>query len=119
MGYRTRIGSTGLELSGGQRQRIFIARAIYREPEILILDEATSSLDTVTEAEVMQRILKHFQGRSVIIAAHRLSTIIDADTIVVLKNGRIVESGNHQELLNKGSYYSELVAKQLVDGSFN
>lgn len=114
MGYQTRIGKTGLELSGGQRQRIFIARAVYREPEILMLDEATSSLDAVSEATVMQNIFKHFKGRTVIVAAHRLSTIRNADKIIVMNQGRVVESGNHSTLMDANGHYRKLVEHQLI-----
>ena len=114
MGYHTRIGKTGVELSGGQRQRIFIARAVYREPELLMLDEATSSLDAITEAEVMENIFRHFEGRTVIVAAHRLSTVRCADRILVMQKGRIVESGSHDELMSNDGYYRHLVKRQLV-----
>lgn len=114
MGYNTNIGSIGLELSGGQQQRLMIARAIYKDPEILILDEATSSLDANNEAIILNNIKKLWSGRTIIIVAHRLSTIIDADQIVFMKDGHVHEIGTHKSLLDsKGGYYS-LVQKQMA-----
>lgn len=107
-GFNTYIGENGTQLSGGQRQRIAIARALYRQPEILILDEATSSLDSISEGHV-QRTIAAFneQGRTVIIIAHRLSTVMNADRIVVLHQGELVEEGDHPGLMNvKGYYYN-------------
>ena len=112
-GTDTKIGEDGLQLSQGQRQRILLARVIYKRPEYIFLDEATNSLDTKNENDIMAYIKKNLKGHTVIIVAHRLSTIRDADSIVVLENGRVAEQGVHSQLLcNKGIYY-QLVQAQL------
>ena len=112
-GFETQIGENGALLSGGQKQRIAIARALYKNPEILLMDEATSSLDTNSEQIVKQTIDDFkLQGKTVIVIAHRLSTIANADTILVMENGQIIESGNHQSLLQLKSKYFELWNKQ-------
>jgi len=104
-GYQTNIGDMGGKLSGGQRQRISIARAVLKNPPILILDEATSALDTESERLVQDALIKLMENRTSIVIAHRLSTIIHADEIYVLSDGRIVEHGNHKQLLSvKGEY---------------
>ncbi|MCM1141654.1 MAG: peptidase domain-containing ABC transporter [Muribaculum sp.] len=113
LGIYSRIGKTGLDISGGQQQRILIARAIYRNPQILILDEATSSLDAITEAKIMNNIFSKFETRTLIIAAHRLSTIRNADSIFVINNGKIVENGTHDDLILRGGDYFNLVNKQI------
>jgi ATP-binding cassette subfamily B protein len=113
-GYRTRVGERGVQLSGGQRQRVAIARAILRDPAILILDEATSSLDAESESLVLQALDRLMQGRTALIIAHRLSTVRRADRIYVLKDGRTVESGTHDELVaQEGGIYRTFSRLQL------
>jgi len=114
-GFQTYLGENGVLLSGGQKQRVAIARALYKNPEILILDEATSSLDTESEL-VIQNTLNEFrsQSKTMVVIAHRLSTIINADTILVMKDGQIIEQGNHQELISQDSVYKSMWEKQSV-----
>ncbi|MEW5807093.1 MAG: ATP-binding cassette domain-containing protein, partial [Acidobacteriota bacterium] len=107
-GYDTDVGPRGATLSGGQRQRIAIARALVRDPKILILDEATSSLDLEEEALIQEALERLLADRTTIIIAHRLSTIVNADEIVVLDEGKILEKGKHDELVEKGGLYSNL-----------
>ena len=114
-GFQTYLGENGSQLSGGQRQRIAIARALYKNPEVLILDEATSSLDTESE-QVIQKTLQDFrnQGKTMIVIAHRLSTIANSDQILVMKEGQIIEQGKHHELLAKDSVYRSMWNKQSI-----
>ncbi len=111
-GFDTLIGENGRGLSGGQKQRLLIARALYRKPKYLFLDEATNALDTINERKIVEALDNAFQDKTVIVVAHRLSTIRHADQIVVLHQGHIVEVGNHESLIEKGGYYAELVASQ-------
>jgi ATP-binding cassette subfamily B protein/subfamily B ATP-binding cassette protein MsbA len=114
-GYNTRVGERGVKLSGGQKQRISIARALLKDAPILILDEATSSVDTQTEKQIQEALENLMKNRTTIVIAHRLSTIRDADQIIVLQDGEIIESGRHDELLSKQGLYSELCRAQSTD----
>ena len=114
-GLETEVGDRGIQLSGGQKQRIAIARAIIKDPTILILDEATSALDSASEKLVQDALDNLMQGRTSFVIAHRLSTIRNADKILVVQNGEIVESGNHEELVRSGGAYSRLVSMQNVE----
>jgi ATP-binding cassette, subfamily B, multidrug efflux pump len=114
-GYKTMVGERGITLSGGQKQRTAIARAILRDPRILILDDALSSVDTLTEERILQHLAGVMQGRTVILISHRVSTVRQADNIVVLSSGRIVEQGTHAELVAAGGYYADLSQKQTLE----
>jgi subfamily B ATP-binding cassette protein MsbA len=116
-GYNTLIGERGLKLSGGERQRLAIARAILRDPPILILDEATSALDTESERVVQMALANLMRHRTTLVIAHRLSTIQNADRIVVLDRGRIMEIGSHEELLRRGGIYKRLYSMQFADAT--
>ncbi len=117
MGYNTRIGASGMGISGGQKQRILIARAIYKNPDYLFFDEATSALDSTNESEIMKKLDLFFKNRTVVVVAHRLSTVKKADNIIVLDKGEIIERGDHQELVNKRGVYYRLVKDQLELGN--
>src|SRR5690606_30039573 len=115
-GYDTNIGERGDKLSGGQRQRICIARAVLRNPPIMLLDEATSALDTESEKLVQDSLYKLMENRTTVVIAHRLSTIQSADLIVVIENGQIVEQGNHHDLIDKDGLYKRLIdMQQFID----
>lgn len=115
--YNTRIGSDGVGLSQGQKQRILIARAVYKTPDFIFLDEATNALDAKNERSIVENLGRFYAGRTVVVVAHRLSTVKNADQIVVLDGGRVVESGSHEELTRmRGAYYC-LVKNQLELGS--
>ena len=113
MGYNTKIGMEGNGVSQGQRQRILIARAIYKNPEYLFFDEATNALDATNERLIMNNLYDFYKGKTVVVAAHRLSTVMNADQIVVMKKGRIVEVGTHRELVDRRGEYYALVKNQL------
>jgi ATP-binding cassette subfamily B multidrug efflux pump len=113
--YETMVGERGITLSGGQKQRTALARAIVRDPRILILDDSLSSVDTQTEERILSRLRGIMRGRTTILIAHRTSTVRDADQIVVLRDGRITERGTHDELLARGGYYADLYQKQLLE----
>jgi ATP-binding cassette subfamily B protein/subfamily B ATP-binding cassette protein MsbA len=115
-GYHTFIGERGVKLSGGQRQRLAIARAVLADPKILILDEATSNLDTESERLIQQSLSKLLEGRTSFVIAHRLSTVAHADQIVVIDAGRIVETGSHTELMAASGRYRQMVNVQMSNG---
>ncbi|GFP09120.1 ABC transporter ATP-binding protein [Lactobacillus helveticus] len=111
-GYQTLVGENGLSLSGGQRQRMSIARAVLKDTHILILDDALSAVDAKTETEILSALRKERENKTTMIAAHRLTSVMDADLILVLKNGQIVERGNHQQLLAENGWYAEMWRRQ-------
>lgn len=117
LGYNTKIGMEGNGISQGQRQRLLIARAVYKNPEYIFLDEATNALDANNEKEIMEHLHEFYKGKTVVVVAHRLSTVKDADKIVVLDSGHIVEEGTHQELVAKQGVYYKLVKNQLELGN--
>ena len=117
LGYNTKIGANGHGLSEGQKQRLLIARVIYKNPDIIIFDEATNSLDANNEKVIVENLSEFFEGKTVIIVAHRLSTVRNADKIVVLDSGRIIEAGSHDDLIGKKGAYYNLVKNQLELGS--
>jgi ATP-binding cassette subfamily B protein len=117
LGYNTKIGANGHSLSEGQKQRLLIARVIYKNPDIIIFDEATNSLDANNEKVIVDNLTEFFQGKTVIVVAHRLSTVINADKIIVLDSGRIIETGNHESLIMKQGAYFNLVKNQLDLGN--
>jgi ATP-binding cassette subfamily B protein len=114
-GYETMLGERGITLSGGQKQRTSIARAVMRSPRILILDDALSAVDTVTEEEILHRLRGVMRGRTCILISHRISTVKDADRIVVLHEGAVAEEGTHDELVAQGGIYADLYRKQLLE----
>ena len=115
--FNTKIGRDGMGLSQGQKQRILIARAIYKNPDYLFLDEATNSLDASNEYDIVTNLEEFYAGKTVVIVAHRLSTVRNADQIIVLKHGQVVEIGNHESLTAKRGTYYKLVRNQLELGS--
>ncbi len=118
--FNTIVGESGTKLSGGQKQRIAIARAFLKNAPIILLDEATSSLDTESENKIQLALDKLIVGKTTIIVAHRLSTIVDADEIITIHDGKIIETGKHLELVNKGGLYSKLYSEnQKYNGKSN
>lgn len=116
-GYNTKIGSSGSNISGGQKQRILIARSVYKNPSYIFFDEATSALDANNEKVIMEKLQEFYQGKTVVIVAHRLSTVKNADQIIVLEKGKVIEIGNHKELTQQRGMYYSLVKNQLELGN--
>jgi ATP-binding cassette subfamily B protein len=114
-GLDTLIGERGITLSGGQKQRTAIARALVRDPAILILDDALSAVDTATEERILRSLREIRKGRTVLIVSHRVSSVKDADSIIVLDEGRIVERGTHDSLLARNGYYADLYRRQTLE----
>ncbi len=117
LGLKTKIGASGNGISGGQKQRILIARAVYKNPQFILFDEATSALDAENEKIIHNNLQEFFKGKTVIVIAHRLSTVKNADQIIVLKQGSITEQGTHESLVEKKSDYFNLVKNQLELGN--
>ncbi|WP_457578695.1 ATP-binding cassette domain-containing protein [Ensifer adhaerens] len=118
-GYETRVGERGLKLSGGEKQRVAIARAILKRPQIMVFDEATSALDTATEREIQTNLREISRHHTTMIIAHRLSTVVEADEIIVLGAGRIIERGSHAELLKRGGQYAAMWKSQVDEATFS
>jgi len=118
-GYETEVGERGLKLSGGEKQRVAIARTLLKNPEIILFDEATSALDTRTEQDILSTMRAVARDRTTLTIAHRLSTVIDADRILVLDQGRLAESGSHGELLRRGGLYAEMWARQASEADLD
>jgi ATP-binding cassette subfamily B protein len=116
-GWATLVGERGLKLSGGEKQRVAIARMVLKDPRLLVLDEATSALDTVTERALQTAIRQITRGRTSLVIAHRLSTVVDADRLVVMEAGRVVESGTHAQLLAQGGRYAHLWSDQQAEAA--
>ena len=114
-GYSTMIGERGVTLSGGQKQRISIARALIKQPNILLLDDSLSAVDTATEKEIQRNLDEVLSGKTAIIITHRIFSLIQLDNILVLDDGKIVEQGTHAELLAKGGVYTDIYMKQLTE----
>ena len=117
MSYNTKIGPEGIGLSQGQKQRILIARAIYKNPEFIFFDEATNALDANNEKVILENLNEFFTGKTVVVVAHRLSTVKSADQIIVLEKGKIAEIGTHEELTGRRGAYYQLVKNQLELGN--
>ena len=118
LGYNTKIGMEGNGVSQGQRQRILIARAVYKNPDFIFLDEATNALDANNEREIMEQLHAFYKGRTVVVVAHRLSTVRDADKIVVLKDGAVAEQGSPAQLLQEGGIFAHMVQLQTESQSW-
>ena len=114
-GFETAVGERGLTLSGGQKQRAALARAIAVDPRILVLDDALSAVDTETEEQILEGLRDVRRGRTTFLVSHRVSTVKDADLIVALRDGRVVEKGTHDELVARGGFYADLHRRQLLE----
>ena len=114
--YNTIIGCDGVGLSQGQKQRILIARAVYKDPDFIFLDEATNALDANNERSIVEKLEQFYDGRTVVVVAHRLSTVKNADQIIVMDDGKIVETGNHDSLISQKGVYYNLIKNQLELG---
>jgi ATP-binding cassette subfamily B protein len=112
-GLDTMVGERGVMLSGGQKQRVAIARAILRDPSVLVLDDALSSVDTHTAADILAGLRRVFKTRTSLLIAHRVATVKDADRIIVMENGRVVEDGTHESLMKTGGFYAKLVQREM------
>jgi ATP-binding cassette subfamily B protein len=117
LGFNTQLGAEGNGISGGQKQRIAIARAVYKDPRIIFFDEATNSLDANNEKVILENLQQFFKGKTVVVVAHRLSTVKNAGKIIVMENGQVAEEGTHVELTRKKGKYYELVKNQLELGN--
>jgi ATP-binding cassette, subfamily B, multidrug efflux pump len=115
MGYQTRLGERGVNLSGGQRQRTTLARALARDPRILVLDDSLSAVDTHTEAEILRALKAVFAGRTALIISHRVTAVMNADVILVIDKGKIVDRGTHAQLVEQRGLYSSLLRRQLLE----
>jgi ATP-binding cassette subfamily B protein len=114
-GYQTVLGERGITLSGGQKQRVSIARALIKDPTIYLFDDCLSAVDTETEEAILSNLKKASRGKTTLIVSHRISSAINADKVIVMENGRIIQVGNHEELLSRDGYYKELYINQLSE----
>ena len=117
--YETILGERGITLSGGQKQRVSIARAIIKDPKILLFDDCLSAVDTETEEQILNNLLQISKNKTTIIVSHRVSSAKNADKIIILENGKIIQEGSHNQLVNQEGYYSELYLKQLSEKELN
>ena len=117
--YETILGERGITLSGGQKQRVSIARAVIKNPEILLFDDCLSAVDTETEEQILNNLLKISKGKTTIIVSHRVSSAKNADKIIILEEGKIIQEGSHNQLINQEGYYAELYLKQLSEKELN
>ncbi|MFM7901855.1 MAG: ATP-binding cassette domain-containing protein, partial [Bacteroidota bacterium] len=116
-GYDTMVGERGITLSGGQKQRISLARALIRNPKLLVLDDCLSAVDTITEERILDSLERNLKGKTSILISHRISTVMSADDILVLDQGQIIEHGTHTELMNRRGFYFEMFERQRIEES--